>query len=227
MNTLRYRDSSKELRAGKILCIGRNFAEHAREMKAEVTETPVVFLKPSSSLIHSGDDVVPPPFSNELHHEVEMVVVIGKKGKNIPRESARAYVEGYCVGLDMTLRDIQADAKKRGLPWTIAKGFDTSAPISSIAHHSKIADCQNLQLSLVVNGQQRQCSNTSKMIFPVDYLISYLSSVFTLEEGDLIFTGTPDGVGPVSQGDVLEAELESVGKLIVGVKSSTQVAQVI
>lgn len=204
--------------AGKLLCIGRNYPEHAREMKAEVPKEPVVFLKPSSAIIAPGETIVIPPFSHEVHHEVEMVVLIGRQGKNIARVSAFEYVGGYAVGLDMTLRDVQAEAKKKGLPWTVAKGFDTSAPVSPFVPAESVPDPSNLTLSLLVNGEERQRGSTADMLFPVDVLISYLSTIFTLEPGDLIFTGTPEGVGPVVTGDMLEASLEPVASLLVGVR---------
>jgi 2-keto-4-pentenoate hydratase/2-oxohepta-3-ene-1,7-dioic acid hydratase in catechol pathway len=218
MKTLHFSDSDKHLRVEKILCLGRNYADHAKEMNAEVPEQPVVFIKPSTAIIQSGESVVMPAISREMHHEVEMVVVIGKEGRNIPTSTAMEYVGGYALGLDMTLRDIQSEAKKKGLPWSIAKGFDTSAPVSAIVEKEKIRDPHNLDISLKVNGKIRQQSNTRNMIFHVDYIISFLSGIFTLEPGDLIFTGTPEGVGMVVQGDILEAELESVGTLRVGVR---------
>jgi len=208
----------KSIPVGKLLCIGRNYAEHAREMKADLPTEPVVFLKPASAIIASGDTVVIPPFSSELHHEVEMVVLIGKEGKNIARVSAFEYVAGYAVGLDMTLRDVQAKAKKAGLPWTVAKGFDTSAPVSEFVPASSIPEPGALPMTLLVNGEERQKGTTADMIFPVDVLVSYLSSVFTLEPGDLIFTGTPEGVGPVVTGDMLEAFLGTSCSLRVGVR---------
>lgn len=213
MSTVSFQNGGPNLRVGKILCVGRNYAEHAKEMKAAVPETPVIFLKPPSALIHSGDTVVIPEFSHDVHHEIEMVVVIGKAGKRIAQSRALDHVAGYAVGLDMTLRDVQSDAKKKGLPWTVAKGFDTSAPVSDIVEKSAIADPHSLQLTLKVNGTVRQQGNTAAMIFPVDALISYISSIFTLEEGDLIFTGTPEGVGSVSSGDMLEATLGSLVSL--------------
>jgi 2-keto-4-pentenoate hydratase/2-oxohepta-3-ene-1,7-dioic acid hydratase in catechol pathway len=147
-----------------------------------------------------------------------MVVLIGKQGKNIARVSAFEYVAGYAVGLDTTLRDIQAEAKKKGLPWTVAKGFDTSAPVSPFVPAASIPDPQRLAISLIVNGTERQHGSTADMLFPVDVLVAYLSTIFTLEPGDMIFTGTPEGVGPVVTGDMLEASIESVGSLLVGVR---------
>jgi 2-keto-4-pentenoate hydratase/2-oxohepta-3-ene-1,7-dioic acid hydratase in catechol pathway len=217
---VRFRDSGKSITVGKILCLGSNYAEHAIEMKSEVPRAPVVFLKPPTALLDDGEDVVFPPFSRELHHEVEMVVVIGKGGKNIPARTAYEHVAGYAVGLDMTLRDVQDQAKRKGLPWSVAKGFDTSAPVSTIVAKELIDDPHNLNISLRVNGQIRQHSNTNKMIFRIHDAVSYLSGVFTLEPGDLIFTGTPEGVGKVVPGDFLEATLDKVGSLRVRITQS-------
>ena len=218
MALVTFRDSEKKIVVGKILCLGRNYVAHAKEMNSETPEAPVVFLKPSTAILHDGGRVVIPPFSAELHHEVEMVVLIGMQAKSVPRDHALDYVSGYAVGLDMTLRDVQAEAKKKGLPWSVAKGFDTSAPISRFVEKSKIREPHHLDISLKVNDNVRQQSNTSKMIFSIGEMISYISSIFTLEAGDLIFTGTPEGVGQVGPGDRLEAELESVGTLRVSVQ---------
>ena len=218
MAIIRFRDSQKSLKVGKILCLGRNYAAHAREMQAEVPAVPVVFIKPSTAIIHDGDAVTIPPFSHELHHEVEMVVVIEKGGRDIPVEEAYTHVGGYAVGLDMTLRDIQENAKGKGLPWSVSKGFDTSAPVSPAVPKELIPDPHGLEISLSVNGRIRQHSSTEKMILPVPDIVSYLSGVFTLEPGDLIFTGTPEGVGAVVPGDLLEATLQQVGTLRVTIQ---------
>lgn len=219
MKTVRFRGTGKELPVGKILCLGRNYAEHAKEMAAAVPGKPVVFLKPASAIIHDGEEIIIPSFSKDVHHEVELVVVIGKEARHIGAQSAMDHVAGYAVGLDMTLRDIQSEAKKAGLPWTVAKGFDTSAPVSSIMERDAISDPHDLMLSLCVNGSTRQKSSTGNMIFRIDYVVSYLSSIFTLYPGDLIFTGTPEGVSSVVDGDILEADLENVGTLNVRVSS--------
>jgi 5-carboxymethyl-2-hydroxymuconate isomerase len=216
MGFIEFRGSGRKVRVGKIICVGRNYAAHAKEMNAETPEAPVLFLKPSTAVIHDGEKIVKPRFANELHHEVEMVVAIGREGRDISRAHAMEHVGGFGVGLDMTLRDVQADAKKKGLPWSIAKGFDTSAPVSLFVE--KVAAPNDLELSLNVNGVQRQHSNTRNMMFSIEELIAYASSIFTLEAGDLIFTGTPEGVGEVQSGDQLEAELESVGKVSVSVQ---------
>jgi 5-carboxymethyl-2-hydroxymuconate isomerase len=212
MTTVSYRETNRSVQVGKILCLGRNYAEHAREMGSETPETPVVFLKPATAILKTGEKVKMPGFSREMHHEVELVVLIGRSGREIPRERAFEHVGGYGVGLDMTLRDVQANAKKKGLPWSVAKGFDTSAPVSPFVRKEDVADPHNLTLVLEVNGTVRQRSNTRNMVFGVDDIISYLSTVFTLEEGDLVFTGTPEGVGPVQSGDVLEATLEDLAR---------------
>lgn len=218
MSLIEFRDSGKKVTVGKILCLGRNYAAHAKEMKAETPEAPVIFLKPSTAILHDGGTIVIPSISKEVHYEVEMVVAIGRGGKHIARALALDYVSGYAVGLDMTLRDVQAEAKKKGLPWSVAKGFDTSAPISTFVEKEKIRDAHNLDISLKVNGKLRQQSNTRNMIFRIEEMIAYISSIFTLEPGDLIFTGTPEGVGEVVSGNRLEAELESVGTLRVSVQ---------
>lgn len=218
MGLVEFRGSEKKILVGKIFCLGRNYAAHAKEMNTETPEAPIIFLKPSTAILHEGGEVGAPSFSKEVHHEVEMVVLIGREGRNISRERALDFVSGYAVGLDMTLRDIQADAKKRGLPWSVAKGFDTSAPVSKFIEKEKVRKPHNLDISLKINGQLRQHSNTRNMIFTIEEMIEYISSIFTLEAGDLIFTGTPEGVGEVVSGDRLEAELESVGTLHVSMR---------
>jgi 2-keto-4-pentenoate hydratase/2-oxohepta-3-ene-1,7-dioic acid hydratase in catechol pathway len=207
MRTIRVRGGAEGLPVGKIFCLGRNYAEHAREMHDEVPETPVIFLKPPSALLNNGEAILIPAISREVHHEVELVVALGKGGKRIPRSRAYDHVLGYGVGLDMTLRDLQKEAKKKGLPWTVAKGFDTSAPLSEIIPAAAIGDPHGVTISCSVNGTVRQQTSTGRMVFRVDQIIEFLSSIFTLEAGDLIFTGTPEGVGEVRAGDTVEAEL--------------------
>jgi acylpyruvate hydrolase len=211
-------DGARQIPVGKILCLGRNYPEHAREMKAQVPSTPVVFLKPPSALVDDGGTIIFPSYSQEMHHEVELVALVGVGGSAIPRERAMDHIGGYAVGLDMTLRDIQSDAKKAGLPWTVAKGFDTSAPVSRFVSCEKVGDPSNLDISLAVNGVVKQSSNTRSMLFSIPDIVAYLSTVFTLEAGDLIFTGTPEGVGPVMRGDTLRAQISSVGSLTVRVQ---------
>jgi 2-keto-4-pentenoate hydratase/2-oxohepta-3-ene-1,7-dioic acid hydratase in catechol pathway len=213
MKTIRIENDPRQYPVGKIVCLGRNYAEHAKEMHSEIPKEPVIFLKPSSALIGNNEPICIPKISQEPHHEVELVVAIGKSGKNIPRSDAFNHVLGYGVGLDMTLRDVQNAAKNKGLPWSVSKGFDTSAPVSEIIPASRIKNPGSLTLRCTVNGTIRQECSTGKMIFPVDAMIEYISSLFTLEVGDLIFTGTPEGVGIVHHGDTIEAELLGYAKI--------------
>jgi len=203
---------------GKLLCIGRNYAEHADEMNREVPETPMVFLKPASALIRTGQTVRLPPQSQDVHHEVELVAAIGTAGKHISRDEALDHVAAYAVGLDMTARDLQAEAKERRHPWSVAKGFDTFAPLGPLAPAGAIEDPQALTLRLSVNGTVRQDASTRALIFPVRELVQYCSEIFTLTPGDLLYTGTPSGVGPVQDGDVLEASATGLDSLRVSVR---------
>lgn len=198
-----------DLQIGNIYCIGRNYVAHAQELKNEVPDEPLVFLKPSSAIVFDGDQIEIPPQSNNVHHEVELVAAIGKGGKNIPQKEALEHLAGYAVGIDVTARDIQQAAKEKSHPWTVAKGFDTFAPLSSFVNKDQIDDPQNIDLEISVNGETRQSDNTKLMIFPVADLISYLSTIFSLQPGDLIFTGTPKGVSPISRGDTIEATLNN------------------
>ncbi len=207
------------IRAGKILAVGRNYAAHNVEMGAAADAAPVFFFKPASALVHDGCSIACPAGAGSLHHEVELVVAIGGAGKAIPEEHALDHVLGYAVGLDMTLRDLQSQAKQRGDPWSLAKGFDGAAPVSAIAPRDQVGDGSGLAIALDVNGEARQRGNTSQMTRTVPELIAHLSKWITLERGDLIFTGTPAGVGPVFPGDRLEARIERVGALRVTVAS--------
>ncbi|PSR02624.1 MAG: isomerase/hydrolase [Bacteroidetes bacterium SW_8_64_56] len=203
---------------GKLLCIGRNYADHAAEMDRDVPETPMVFLKPATALIRTGEAVRLPPQSQDVHHEVELVAVIGTRGKHIARDRALDHVAGYALGLDMTARDLQSAAKQRRHPWSVAKGFDTFAPLGPITSAANVQDPQDLSLRLSVNETVRQDASTSALMFPVRELVHYCSQIFTLMPGDLLFTGTPDGVGSVQDGDVLEAVGEGLEPLRVSVQ---------
>ncbi|HEY6838946.1 MAG TPA: fumarylacetoacetate hydrolase family protein [Geobacteraceae bacterium] len=203
---------------GKILCIGRNYAEHIRELGNETPEAPVIFMKPATSVIGPGEKIVIPPYSRDCHHEAELALLIGREGKNIPVAEALDHVAGYGVAIDLTLRDVQAELKKKGLPWDIAKGFDTACPLSAFVAAPAVADPQSLQIRLWVNDALRQDGSTSLMIHPVAEIVSHMSSIFTLEPGDVILTGTPAGVGPIVSGDRLVAEISGVGKLEVTVR---------
>ncbi len=195
------------LQFGSLYCIGRNYAKHVKEMKSEKTKDPVVFLKPRSSLIFDGDAIRLPKQSKEVHHEVELVVLIGKKTQRISVSDSLQAIQAIAVGLDITARDIQAEAKKNGLPWTLAKGFDTFAPVGNFVDYTPDISIQNLDIQVKVNGEIRQDGNTSKMLFSVAEILSYLSYQFTLFPGDLIFTGTPEGVSPILEGDTIEASI--------------------
>ncbi len=213
MNVVTLLPSRKKYTVGKILCLGQNYANHAKEMGAAAPSSPIIFLKPPTAIIENGDAIVLPKISDDVHHEVELTVLLGKRGKNIPQSKALEYVDGYGIGLDMTMRDRQKEARAAGNPWSIAKGFDTSAPLSPFISKSFVSDPNNLEIILSVNSKERQHSNTSNMIYKIDHIIAFLSSIFTLEEGDVIYTGTPEGVGRVVAGDVIDAEIPGIGKL--------------
>jgi acylpyruvate hydrolase len=207
MNKLPIRGTAESLQISKIFCLGRNYAEHAKEMHSDIPAIPVIFLKPATAILQNGSPIVRPKISKLLHHEVELYIAIGKGGKHISSADAHNHVLGYGIALDMTLRDLQNETKKSGQPWTIAKGFDTSAPVSPIIPAAEIPDPHALDISCRVNGILRQQSSTGKMIFKTGRIIEFISSLFTLERGDLIFTGTPEGVGEVSAGDTITAEI--------------------
>lgn len=195
------------LQVNNIFCIGRNYALHAKEMNSVIPDEPIVFLKPNSSILFDGGTVKLPKRSSDVHHEVEMVVAIGTEGRNIPQDKAENYIAGIAAGIDFTARDIQSEAKKSGRPWTVAKGFDTFAPVSKFLVNNSSLNPDHLKIELLINDKIVQKGNTKEMIFSVGNLIFYLSSIFTLQPGDLIFTGTPEGVGPVQSGDKLLARL--------------------
>ena len=209
--------SGQHFPIGKILCIGRNYADHIEELGNPTPEAPVIFIKPASSIIGEGEQIVIPPYSHDCHHEAELALLIGRKGKDIPVDQSLGYVAGYGVGIDLTLRDVQGELKKKGLPWEIAKGFDTACPLSSFVEPSRVADPQNLTIRLTVNGEIRQDGNTSMMIHRIPAIISHMSGNFTLEPGDVILTGTPAGVGRIVSGDKLAAEIPGVASLHVSV----------
>ena len=203
---------------GKLVCLARTYKKHAQEMNTETTKNPLLFLKPASSVIFNDESIVIPKMSNCLHHEVELGVVIGKKCKNISQKKALDYVLGYLLALDITARDIQSEAKKNGWPWSVAKGFDTFAPISEVVLKENVSNPNNLDLSLKINGEVRQSSNTKNMIYSVERIIEFISEVMTLERGDLILTGTPEGVGRIAEGDIIEAKLGDICSLKVDVE---------
>jgi fumarylpyruvate hydrolase len=202
----------------RIYCVGRNYADHAKEMGATGREAPFFFMKPADAVLpvaHDTVGVMPyPPMTRDLHHEIELVVAIGRGGSNIPAAEAMSHVWGYAVGLDMTRRDLQGEAKKQGRPWSTGKGFDCSAPIAPIYPVAQATHMtQEAVISLNVNGEKRQEGALGAMIWNVAETIEHLSKYFTLQPGDLIFTGTPAGVGAVQPGDTLEGRIEGLGEL--------------
>lgn len=187
----------------KILCIGRNYVEHIQELNNERPDEPVIFSKPDTALIRDNAPFYYPDFSQDIHHEVEIVLKISKEGKSIDPKFAHTYFDEIGLGIDFTARDLQTKLKTKGLPWDLAKGFNGSAPISNFVPVSQFPDLKDIHFGLKVNGEWKQNSNTSLMLFPFEYIISFISRYITLRKGDLIFTGTPKGVGPVKIGDQL------------------------
>jgi 2-keto-4-pentenoate hydratase/2-oxohepta-3-ene-1,7-dioic acid hydratase in catechol pathway len=193
----------------KIICIGRNYAEHAKEMKSEVPTEPVFFMKPETALVRDNMPFYLPDFSNDMHHEVELVVRISKTGKNIDEQYAHKYYDEISVGIDFTARDLQMECKKKGLPWEKAKAFDNSAPIGKFISKKSVADTNAINFHLDINGKTVQKGNTKDLLFSFDKIIAYVSKYVTLKTGDLIYTGTPEGVGQVKVGDKLTCYLEN------------------
>lgn len=206
-----------EISVGKIACLLRNYRAHAAEMKSAPPKEPYFFLKPATSIIGNGGTVLIPKMSQNVHHEVEMAVVIGERGSHLPKSAAMGCVAGYAIIIDVTARDIQDAAKREGRPWAIAKGFDTFAPMSSMVPKSSVPNPHDRDIWLDVNGERRQRGNTAQMIFDIPSIIEYVSSIMTLEPGDIIATGTPDGVGPLVAGDEVEAGIAGLGTLKVRV----------
>lgn len=200
----------------KIICIGRNYAEHAKEMKAELPSEPVFFMKPETALLKETDFYLP-DFTNDLHHEIELVLKICKAGKHIEEQFAHKYYDQIGLGIDFTARDIQTECKLKGLPWEKAKSFDNSAPLGKFENKTKFI-LNNINFSLTINGEQKQLGNSSDLIFSFDQIISFVSKFVSLKVGDLIYTGTPSGVGPVKIGDKLEGFINGVSYLTLSIK---------
>jgi len=202
----------------KIICIGRNYIEHAKELSNPVPKKPVFFLKPDTALLQKNNPFFYPAFSEDVHYEVELVLRICKNGRHIEEKFANNYYDEIGIGIDFTARDRQAECKKKGLPWEIAKAFDQSAPIGKFIKTSEISDMNNINFSLKINDQVRQLGNSKDMIFSFDQIIAYVSKFITLREGDFIFTGTPAGVGPAMIDDHFEAYIEDKKLLDFNVK---------
>uniref|UniRef100_A0A0K0FBG6 Oxaloacetate tautomerase FAHD1, mitochondrial n=1 Tax=Strongyloides venezuelensis TaxID=75913 RepID=A0A0K0FBG6_STRVS len=198
--------------AKKIVCVGRNYADHAAELGNKIPEKPMIFVKTSNSLVSEGNKIITPIGCNDLHQEVELAVIFNGTVSKVLEVDAMKYVGGYAVALDMTARDFQNDAKKAGAPWFLAKSFDTSCPISDFIPKEKIPDPHNVELFCHINGRVQQKCMTNVMIFNIPILISYISQFITLEEGDILLTGTPSGVSKVVSGDCIEFGLTDISK---------------
>jgi fumarylpyruvate hydrolase len=218
--SLKVEGSDARFPVARIYCVGRNYADHAREMGHDPDrEPPFFFMKAANSVVESGSTIAYPVGTKDVHHEIEMVVAIGKGGKNIPVEKALEHVWGYAVGLDMTRRDIQSEAKKTGRPWEMGKSFDESAPVSALRPVSAVGHPAKGAIWLKVNGEFKQQGDLAMQIWTVPEQINYLSNLITLQPGDLIFSGTPAGVGPVKAGDKLQGHIDGVGELIVNYRA--------
>ena len=193
----------------KIIAIGRNYAEHAKELNNPVPSVPVIFMKPDTALLKDNKPFYHPDFSQDVHHEIEIVLKISKEGKNINEKFASGYFEEIGLGIDFTARDIQSRHKEKGLPWELAKSFDNSAPVSNFLPKSNFANLYDLNFHLDINGQVRQQGNTKDLLFSFEKILAFVSGYITLKKGDLIFTGTPVGVSKVNIGDRLEGYLEN------------------
>jgi 2-keto-4-pentenoate hydratase/2-oxohepta-3-ene-1,7-dioic acid hydratase in catechol pathway len=192
----------------KIIAIGRNYAEHAKELNNPVPTVPVIFMKPDTAILKDNKPFYHPEFSNDIHHEIELIIKISKEGKHIAEKFATNYFDEIGLGIDFTARDIQQKHKEKGLPWELAKAFDNSAAISNFIPKANFEDLKHLTIRLDLNGNTVQSGNTKDLLFSYEYIISFVSKYITLKKGDLIFTGTPQGVGKVNIGDHLEGYLE-------------------
>lgn len=213
MKYIKFQNNDEKVPIGKLVCVGRNYAAHAKELGNDVPEFPIIFLKPASNIIFSGESVVHPSYSNDLQHEVELVLYIGNNIKNATDETAEDSIHGYTVGLDMTLRDLQFEFKAKGDPWTLAKCFDTAAVLTDVVLKKDYQLKGDENISLSVNEIVKQNSSIKNMIFSPVEIVKFISARMTLEKGDLIFTGTPEGVGRVIPGDKIEASLENIGSI--------------
>lgn len=192
----------------KIICIGRNYVDHAKELNNPVPSKPMFFMKPDTAIVNNNDPVYYPEHTSNLHFEAEIVLKIAKKAKHVSAKFAHGYYNDIGIGIDLTARDVQDECKKNGHPWEIAKGFDQSAPLSKFINKNELPDSKQINFSLSINGNEKQTGNTGNMIFSFDEIIAYITKFITLKPGDLIFTGTPAGVGPCSINDHFEASIE-------------------
>lgn len=214
MKTIKIKNSKEEIQIGKVVCVGRNYADHAKEMGNETPDKfPIVFMKTATCMINSGENVIHPDYSENLHHEVELVLLVGSTVKNANDEEAENAIVGYAVGLDMTLRDLQFKYKEKGQPWTFAKIFDTSGVLSEFVLITEYQLTGDERIFLDVNGENKQDATVGLMLFNPVETIKNISSRMTLEKGDLIFTGTPAGVSRVIKGDKLIGGIENIGSI--------------
>lgn len=226
MSKIKVKNSNEIIEVENVFCVGKNYLEHIKEFdKDKVTsapDEPIIFLKPNTAVVNNLNEISIPKFkskfiSDNLQNEVELVIVISKDGKEINSDDANDFIYGFCVGIDFTLRDLQSVLKSKGLPWTLSKGFINSAPVSDIVLKSEISDVENKEIYLKVNEVFKQRANTSEMLFKVNYLVYYISCIYGIKKGDLIFTGTPAGVTKLNSGDTVEAGIENVGNLKINV----------
>lgn len=217
MREVKIKGTEQKFPVGKIVCLGRNYLDHIRELGNKVPDRAIIFCKPASSLLSDGGQILLPEYTNDCHHELELAVLIGNPGKNIAKKDALQHVAGYGVALDLTLRDLQNELRDKGMPWEIAKGFDTSCPLSDFVAADQVANPNDIRLKLKVNGELRQDGTTAQMMRSVEEIIAELSQFYTLEAGDIILTGTPAGVSRIKSGDQLDGEIEQVGTLSVTV----------
>ena len=214
MKTIKIKNSNEEIQIGKVVCVGRNYADHAKEMGNEVPDKfPIVFMKTATCMINSGESVIHPDYSENLHHEIELVLLIGSTVKNANNDEAKNAITGYSVGLDMTLRDLQFKSKEKGEPWTFAKIFDTSGVLSEFISANDYKLTGNERIKMSVNDETKQDATIGLMLFNPIEIVKNISSRMTLESGDLIFTGTPAGVSRVVKGDKLFGSIENIGKI--------------
>jgi len=209
---MRFALGSRNFTPQRIFCIGKNYAEHIKELGGVASAQPVVFMKPTTSLVLPGETIQIPKHGHNLHHEAEVVVLIGQTGKNISKSAALDHIAGLTLGLDLTLRDVQSDLKQKGWPWEISKAFDQSAPLGTLTAFDEALPLDNIAFECSVNGDVRQTGNTGEMMFSIPTLINYLSGIWELQEGDLIYTGTPSGVGPLQSGDRVTLRSDQLGK---------------
>ncbi len=202
----------------KIICVGRNYAEHAKELGNAIPESPVIFIKPDTALLKDNNAFYHPDFSEDIHYECELIFRVSREGKYVQEKFANTYIDGIGLGIDFTARDLQTEAKQKGLPWTLSKCFNHSAPVSAILPLDAYPDLQNIHFTCKINDELRQTGHSGDMIHTVASLIAYISRFITLKKGDYIFTGTPAGVGKVAVGDKIEGFLEGKQLLNFGVK---------